>query len=128
MRPRSDLQPLILVVEDYADAREMYVQYLECSGYRVVEADNGEAAIAQATELSPDVILMDISLPVMDGWEAIRRLKSDPRTRAIPVVALSGYALVDHGELAQGAGHDVYVTKPCTPDELVIEIERLLNQ
>jgi two-component system, cell cycle response regulator DivK len=119
--------PLVLVVEDYQDAREMYVAYLQFSGYRVAEATNGEEAIAQAQALLPDIILMDLALPKMDGWEATRRLKSDDRTRNIPVVALTGHALAGHADGAREAGCDAFVTKPCLPDELVAEIKRMLN-
>ena len=119
-------QPLVLVVEDYQDAREMYAAYLSFSGYRVAEATNGIEAIAQANELMPDIILMDLALPKMDGWEATRRLKLDDRTRHIPIVALTGHALAGHAEGARRAGCDSFVTKPCLPDALVAEIQRML--
>jgi len=121
-------QPLVLVVEDYQDAREMYVAYLQFSGYAVAEAANGIEAIEKTRELLPDIVLMDLALPRMDGWEATRRLKSDPRTRHIPIVALTGHALAGHAEGARDAGCDAFVTKPCLPDALVAEIERLLDQ
>jgi two-component system, cell cycle response regulator DivK len=119
--------PLVLVVEDYQDAREMYVAYLQFSGYRVAEASNGEEAIERAVALLPDIVLMDLALPKMDGWEATRRLKADERTRHIPVVALTGHALAGHADGAREAGCDAFVTKPCLPDELVAEIKRMLN-
>jgi CheY-like chemotaxis protein len=118
--------PLVLVVEDYQDAREMYAAYLQFSGYRVAEATNGIEAIEQATALLPDIILMDLALPKMDGWEATRRLKMDERTRHIPIVALTGHALAGHAEGARQAGCDSFVTKPCLPDALVAEIKRML--
>jgi two-component system, cell cycle response regulator DivK len=118
--------PFVLVVEDYPDAREMYSEYLRFSGFRVAEARNGEEALEKAFTLRPDVILMDLALPLMDGWEATRRLKSDPRTAQILVVALTGHALAGHQEGARRAGCDAFVTKPCLPDELVDEIRRLL--
>jgi len=120
--------PLVLVVEDYQDAREMYTAYLQFSGYDVAEAGNGIEAIERTQELMPDIVLMDLALPRMDGWEATRRLKSDPRTRHIPVVALTGHALAGHAEGAREAGCDAFVTKPCLPDALVAEIKRLLEQ
>lgn len=119
-------KPLILVVDDYQDAREMYAEYLEFSGFRVVEARNGAEALDKAFEHTPDVILMDLSLPVMDGWEATRRLKADERTRSIPVVALTGHALSGHSNGAKDAGCDAFVTKPCLPDALVQEVKRQL--
>jgi CheY-like chemotaxis protein len=118
--------PLVLVVEDYQDAREMYTAYLSFSGYRVAEATNGLEAVEKAVELVPDIILMDLALPRMDGWEATRRLKLDERTKHIPVVALTGHALAGHAEGARQAGCDSFVTKPCLPDELVAEIRRML--
>jgi two-component system cell cycle response regulator DivK len=120
--------PLVLVVEDYQDAREMYAAYLQFSGYDVAEAGNGVEAIEKTQALMPDIVLMDLALPRMDGWEATRRLKSDPRTRHIPVVALTGHALAGHAEGAREAGCDAFVTKPCLPDALVAEIKRLLDQ
>lgn len=120
-------QPLVLVVEDYQDAREMYAAYLQFSGYEVAEATNGVEAIEKTQELLPDIVLMDLALPRMDGWEATRRLKSDERTRHIPIVALTGHALAGHAEGARQAGCDAFVTKPCLPDALVAEIKRLLD-
>jgi two-component system, cell cycle response regulator DivK len=120
--------PLVLVVEDYQDAREMYAAYLQFSGYRVAEATNGMEAIEKTIELLPDIILMDLALPRMDGWEATRRLKMDERTKHIPIVALTGHALAGHAEGARLAGCDAFVTKPCLPDALVAEIQRMLSQ
>jgi CheY-like chemotaxis protein len=119
---------LVLVVEDYQDAREMYAAYLQFSGFDVAEAANGVEAVEKATELLPDIVLMDLALPRMDGWEATRRLKGDPRTRHIPIVALTGHALAGHAEGAREAGCDSFVTKPCLPDALVAEIRRLLDR
>jgi CheY-like chemotaxis protein len=119
--------PLILVVDDYQDAREMYAEYLQYSGFRVVEARNGNEAVEQAFALRPDLILMDLSLPGKDGWEATRELKADDRTRHIPIVALTGHALAGASDGAKKAGCDSFVTKPCLPDDLVVEVRRMLN-
>jgi two-component system cell cycle response regulator DivK len=119
--------PLILVVDDYQDAREMYAEYLQYSGFRVAEAKNGNEAVAQARSLKPDLILMDLSLPGMDGWEATRVLKADEATKKIPIVALTGHALAGASEGARKAGCDSFVTKPCLPDDLVVEVKRMLN-
>jgi len=119
--------PLILVVDDYQDAREMYAEYLQFSGFRVAEAKNGNEAVEKAFALKPDLILMDLSLPGMDGWEATRRLKSDEATKHIPVVALTGHALAGASEGAKKAGCDSFVTKPCLPDDLVVEVRRMLT-
>jgi CheY-like chemotaxis protein len=119
--------PLILVVDDYDDAREMYSEYLQFCGFRVAEARNGNEALEQAFAVKPDLILMDLSLPGMDGWEATRQLKADERTRQIPVVALTGHALAGASEGAKKAGCDSFVTKPCLPDDLVVEVRRMLS-
>jgi two-component system, cell cycle response regulator DivK len=124
----GDSRPLVLVVDDYQDAREMYAEYLAYSGFRVAEASNGLEALEKAFELRPDVILMDLSLPGMDGWAATRRLKTDERTRQIPVVALTGHALAGASESARQAGCDAFVTKPCLPDELVVQVRRMLDR
>jgi two-component system, cell cycle response regulator DivK len=121
-------RPCVLLVDDYPDAREMYSEYLQYSGFDVIEAGNGIEALQQAVERSPDIILMDLSLPVMDGWEATRRLKADQRTAGIPVVALTGHALAGISEGARRAGCDAFVTKPCLPEDLVKEIRKVLDQ
>jgi two-component system cell cycle response regulator DivK len=126
MKAKTD-RPRVLLVDDYPDAREMYSEYLEFSGFEVVEAANGMEALQQAAEECPDIILMDLSLPVMDGWEATRRLKADERTANIPVVALTGHALAGISEGAKRAGCDAFVTKPCLPEDLVKEIRKILE-
>jgi CheY-like chemotaxis protein len=105
----------------------MYAEYLRFCGFRVAEARNGNEALDQAFTLKPDLILMDLSLPGMDGWEATRQLKADERTRQIPVVALTGHALAGASEGAKKAGCDSFVTKPCLPDDLVVEVRRMLS-
>jgi len=124
--PDTSARPLVLVVDDFQDNREMYAEYLADCGFRVIEAKNGKEAIEQAFARSPNVIVMDLSLPVMDGWEATRRLKADGRTRSIPVIALTGHALQVHSKGALDAGCDAFVAKPCLPDQLVLEINRML--
>ena len=121
-------RPRVLLVDDYPDAREMYSEYLQFSGFEVVEAANGIEALQSALERTPDIILMDLSLPVMDGWEATRRLKADDRTASIPVVALTGHALAGISEGAKRAGCDAFVTKPCLPEDLVKEIRKVLDE
>ena len=121
-------RPRVLVVDDYPDAREMYSEYLEFSGFDVIQAVNGIEALQRAVDAAPDIILMDLSLPVMDGWEATRRLKEDARTNRIPVVALTGHALVGISEGAMKAGCDAFVTKPCLPEDLVKEIRKILDR
>src|SRR5436853_4037187 len=126
-KPQPD-KARVLVVDDYRDAREMYTEYLEFCGFEVVEAGNGMEALQRAADQQPDIILMDLSLPVMDGWEATRRLKADKRTEQIPVVALTGHALAGISEGAKKAGCDAFVTKPCLPEDLVKEIRRVLDE
>ncbi len=118
--------PLVLVVDDFQDNREMFAEFLVISGFRVAEAATGREALDQAFALLPDVILMDLSLPELDGWEATRRLKHDPRTAHIPVVALTGHVLADHSREARDAGCDGFLTKPCLPEALVVEVRRVL--
>jgi CheY-like chemotaxis protein len=123
----SMLKPLILVVEDFEDAREMYRDYLEFSGFRVETACDGREAIEKAQSINPDLVLMDLSLPGIDGWEATRLLKSDPATTHLLIVALSAHALAPEGERARAAGCDGFIAKPCLPPDLVTEIGRYLN-
>ena len=120
-------RPHVLVVDDYPDAREMYAEYLQYSGFDVVEAGNGIEALERAADSAPYIILMDLSLPVMDGWEATRRLKADKATADIPIVALTGHALAGILEGAKKAGCDAFVTKPCLPEDLVKEIQKVLS-
>jgi two-component system, cell cycle response regulator DivK len=128
MTPRSTRRKqLVLLVDDYVDAREMYAKYLLFSGFDVVHASTGVEAIDRARERQPDVILMDLSLPIMDGWQATRMLKTDPKTSTIPVLALTSHALGRVAEGASSAGCDGFITKPCLPEDLVIEIRRVLK-
>lgn len=116
---------LVLIVDDVLDNRELYVQYLTYFGYRAAEAGDGEDALAKAAALKPDVIVMDLSLPGMDGWEATRRLKANEATRHIPVIALTGHALSGSDADARAAGCDAFLTKPCDPADLAAAIDRL---
>jgi len=122
----ADRTPLVLLVDDFQDNREMYAMYLEHAGLRVAEAGNGHEALDQAFSLLPDLIVMDLSLPGIDGWEATRRLKADARTKKIPVLALTSHALEGYSEGARAAGCDGFVTKPCLPEQLLNEIRRVL--
>jgi two-component system cell cycle response regulator DivK len=120
--------PLILVVDDFEDNRAMYAVYLTYCGYDVAEAADGEEAVEVARRRLPDAIVMDLSLPVMDGWEATRRLKADERTRHIPIIALTGHALAGHSRGAREAGCDAFLAKPCLPEMLVDKVQELLNR
>jgi CheY-like chemotaxis protein len=120
-------QPLVLLAEDFEDARDLYRDYLEFSGFVVRTVDNGREAIEQAVELQPDLILMDASMPVLDGWQATRELKRNPLTRHIPVLALTAHAFHDARQQAAAVGCDGFVTKPCLPDDLVTRIRETLS-
>jgi two-component system cell cycle response regulator DivK len=126
--PKSDVMPLILLVEDFDDAREMYREFLEFSGFRVITARDGREALEQARELDPDLVLMDLSLPGIDGWEATRILKNDAATSHLTIVALSAHALAAEGERARKAGCDGFIAKPCLPGDLLTQIATYLGQ
>jgi CheY-like chemotaxis protein len=118
--------PLVLIVDDNVDAREMYAIYLEHAGFRALEADDGETAIEIARRERPAVILMDATMPRMDGWEAARRLKSDAETRDIPLIMLTAHAFEEHKQRAANAGADAFLAKPVLPDALATEIRKVL--
>jgi CheY-like chemotaxis protein len=119
-------RPLVLIVEDQPELRQLYAHQLTISGFDVIEAENGAAALADTAAHAPDVILMDLSLPIVDGWEATRRLKADHRTAHIPVVALTAHDGAGELERATDAGCDWFVPKPCPPDALISEVRRVL--
>ena len=118
---------VILVVDDAADARMMYSIYLSHKGFRVIEAADGESAIHMAAEHLPRLVLMDLGLPRVDGWEATRRIKADPRTCGIRVLALTGHAYADSVERAKDAGVDAFFIKPCLPMTVFAKIQELLH-
>jgi CheY-like chemotaxis protein len=120
--------PLVLLVDDSEDNRDLYTQYLRHKGCRVAEATDGKSGIAQARSLLPDVIVMDLSLPVVDGWAATATLKKDPRTKSIPVVALTGHALDSSKKRAAEAGADEYLTKPILPADLYKALSDILKK
>lgn len=120
-------QPLVLLAEDFEDARELYRDYLEFSGFSVHAVGNGREAIEHATALQPDLILMDASMPVLDGWQATRELKRNPLTQHIPVLALTAHAFDDARQQAAAVGCDGFVTKPCLPDDLVSRVRQTLT-
>lgn len=119
--------PLVLVVDDVDHGREIFAEYLEYRGFRVATAADGLEAIEKAFDLRPDVILMDLSLPGIDGWEATRRLKADERTRDTPIIALTAHALASAHEKAREVGCNSVVTKPCLPKDLEQEVRRQLE-
>jgi two-component system cell cycle response regulator DivK len=116
----------ILVVEDQEDNRQIVRDLLTATDYEVMEAENGEEALAAVAKQRPDLILMDIQLPVMDGYEATRRIKADPALSAIPVIAVTSYALSGDEEKARAAGCDDFVPKPFSPRQLLAKIRPYL--
>jgi len=117
----------ILIVDDYPDALDMWAIYLRAMGYEVSTAVDGVAAIAQAERLHPDVIVLDLELPRISGFDVARRLRANPETSHIPLIAATGYSHVTQLDRAREAGFDQIVVKPCDPDSLVEEIERQLH-
>jgi two-component system, cell cycle response regulator DivK len=116
---------LVLLVDDYQDCREMYAAYLNLAGFRVLKASDGLEALAIARRTVPDIVLMDLGLPIIDGFEATRRLKSDPVTRHIPVVALTAQS-APSAETLRTIGFDSVIMKPCLPDDLAERVERVV--
>ena len=120
--------PKILLVEDNEMNRDMLSRRLVRSGYEVALAVDGAQGVAMAASEAPDLVLMDMSLPVLDGWEATRRLKADPATRGLPVIALTAHAMSGDEEKAREAGCDDFDTKPVEYTRLVAKIEGLLQK
>ncbi len=123
----ADSPKTILLVEDNEDNRTVYRTILEHFGYEVIEARNGEDGIRMAREELPDLILMDISIPVIDGWEATRILKSEEKTSNIPIIALTAHALATDRAKAEEIGCDGYLAKPCEPRRVVAEVEKFIG-
>ena len=119
---------MVLLVEDNEDNRIVYSTILKHFGYEVTEALNGEEGIAKARSEKPDLILMDISIPIIDGWEATQVLKHDPSTKGIPIIALTAHALASDREKAMEVGCAGYLAKPCEPRAVVAEVQRFLGK
>ena len=118
------MNPLVLLVDDDEDSRFLYGHVLTTSyGYRIAEASNGRQGVDMASELKPDVIVMDLTLPLVDGWQAMRELRRDHRTCAIPIVALTGHAQVQSNKATE---FQAVLLKPCLPDALASQLEALL--
>lgn len=117
----------VLLVEDNEDNLVVYRTILDHVGYNVLEARDGEEGVSRARQEHPDLILMDISIPKIDGWEATRRLKADRATRDIPIIALTAHALEEDRQKAVQAGCDGYLAKPVEPRRVVQEVERFVG-
>jgi two-component system, cell cycle response regulator DivK len=122
-------RPLVLVVEDDRDGRLLFAEWLADAGFRVEQAHNGLQALERAFDLLPDAILTDLNIPGIDGYELTRRLKSDPRTSSLPILAVTGYApfTQDPGR-AERAGCNAVLPKPCDPDELARTLSTLITE
>ena len=117
----------ILVVEDQPDNRKIIRDVFAPTGYEIIEAENGEEALAAIAKARPDLILMDMQLPIMDGYTATRRIKADPALRSIPVIAVTSYALSGEEKKAREAGCDDYIPKPYSPRELLAKVRQYLS-
>ena len=120
--------PGVLLVEDDNEGRRMYAEWLTQAGFHVTQAHNGLQALERAFESVPDIVVTDLNIPGIDGFELTRRLKQDPRTRMVPVVAVTGYAAfqAEPGRAIR-AGCDAVLEKPCSPDDLEAAIRTLVN-
>ena len=120
--------PECFVVEDQADNRKIIRDMLSGTDYEIIEAENGEEALAAIAKQRPDLILMDIQLPIMDGYTATSQIKADPALRSIPIIAVTSYALAVEEKKARAAGCDDYVTKPFSPRQLLAKIRQYIAE
>jgi two-component system, cell cycle response regulator DivK len=118
----------ILVVEDQPDSRQIIRDMLAGTDYEITEAEKGEKALTAIEKQRPDLILMDIQMPIMDGYTATNQIKADPALRSIPIIAVTSYALASEEKKARAAGCDDYVTKPFSPRQLLAKIRQHLPQ
>jgi two-component system cell cycle response regulator DivK len=117
----------ILVIEDTEDNRQILRDLLGMAGYDMIEARDGAAGVVMAAEHKPDLILMDIQMPVMDGYEATRRIKANPELKSIPVIAVTSYALSGDEDKARAAGCDGYIAKPFSPRLMLAKVREILG-
>ena len=118
----------ILVIEDQPDNRTILRDLLTAAGFTVLEAEDGEAGVAKALAEHPDLILMDIQMPLVDGYEATRRIKAQPDMAAVPIIAVTSYALAGDETKTKAAGCDGYIAKPFSPRALLAEVRRFLDR
>jgi DNA-binding response OmpR family regulator len=117
----------VLIVDDYPDALDVWEMYLRAEGFQVLTASTGRQALATAVAGNPDLIVLDLDLPDLSGFDVARELRAQPATRHIPLIAATGYSHVVMQDRAMQSGFDSIIIKPCDPDALVVEIERLLS-
>ncbi len=123
----QDARRLILLVDDDRECREMYAASLRAAGFEVAEAHNGNQALSKASEEAPSIVVTDLALPGIDGYQLTRRLRQQTATEHVPIIAITGYGgFMEDTERALTAGCDAVLTKPCLPDRLLEEVERLL--
>ena len=123
----SPMKKTVLLVEDNPHNRKIFSGMLTHSGFEVVEAEDGQQALDAVAKALPDVILMDLSIPAIDGWEVTRRLKADARSQPIPIIALTAHAMRGDEERARAAGCDHYLAKPISPKKVVEEVRKILK-
>lgn len=119
--------PVVLLVEDHRDTRLMYAEFLAAEGFEVVQAADGREALALLRERIPDLVITDLSLPHVDGFELMNRMRNDPTLSAVPVLCLSGYSDDTHEQRARAAGCDRLIQKPCLPDTLAETASAMLR-
>ncbi len=119
--------PLVLIADDFRDVREMYADFLEFAGFRVVQAETGAEALDAARATKPDVILMDVTMPGLDGFTATTLLRQDPVFATIPILMLTAHVFVEHEAQARAAGCSGFIRKPCLPDDLVRVVRAALQ-
>lgn len=126
MAAEDDHQDLVLIVEDDEDSRFVYTAILEDNGFAVVTASSGDEGLRMARERRPDAVLLDVSIPGMDGWSVSSHLKADSDTAAIPLIIITAHAFPEDAKKASEVGCDAFLTKPCEPRHVLNEITRLL--
>lgn len=126
--PPNSRAPLVLVVDDYSDTRDMYAEFLDYAGMRAETAENGQQAVRRALRSHPAAIVMDLAMPILNGWEATRILHADPRTKDIPVIVLTGTADPNLKQKAKECGARCVLSKPCTPRELLEVLRTVIDE
>jgi len=122
----STAAPLVLLVDDHQDARDLYSDFFKEAGFRIAEAVDGDHALLKIAALMPSAVVMDLAMPVLDGWEATRRIKEHPKTEHVAVIVLTGQVTPEALARAADAGADVVLAKPCTPEALLAAVKELL--
>jgi two-component system, cell cycle response regulator DivK len=125
--PDGEPAPLVLIVDDTEDTRELYAQFLAENGLRIAQAVDGEHALLKIVGLMPDLVIMDLAMPGVDGWEATRQIKAHHKTKHIPVIVVTGHVTLEGQARARAAGAHSVHTKPCTPPTLLAVIREVLD-